>query len=479
MASNDPSRPNVLVIVSDDQGPWAMHCAGNEELITPALDRLASEGTRFDRFFCASPVCSPARASMLTGRMPSAHGVHDWIRGEAYGIVTDHDVEYLDGFLTTPEVLAAAGWRCGYAGKWHLGTGRKPAGGFEFWYAHRAGDGPYFGAPVWREGTRYAEPRYITHAITAEALAFLDAQAEPPDPFYLAVHYTAPHSPWVGQHPEEYLRLYADCDFTSCPQEQPHQWFSWEPGPISEAMVRPTPSLQGYFASITAMDADIARIVARLDESGLRESTVIVFTSDNGFSCGHRGIWGKGNATWPLNLWENSIRVPTILSQPGRIGAGAVTDVLASACDLHPTLLNLVGVPVPPDPLAAGVSLAPVLSGEAGTTREAVLICHEYGGVRGVRIADWKYVVRAGEGPRELYDLGQDPDERNNLADEPAYRSRMDELDAVLHDWFRNHTEDRRDAFRRPVSGRGQLQPVNDDDASTYYQGEGERRTTG
>jgi choline-sulfatase len=117
-------------------------------------------------------------------------------------------------------------------------------------------------------------------------------------------------------------------------------------------MQRPRPSLQGYFASIAAMDADIGRIVARLDQSGLRHSTVIVFTSDNGFGCGHHGIWGKGNGTWPLNLWENSVRVPEIISQPGRLGAGAPTDALASACDLHPTLLDLAGVPMPEDPLA-------------------------------------------------------------------------------------------------------------------------------
>jgi arylsulfatase A-like enzyme len=480
MASADPLRPNFLVIVSDDQGPWALGCAGNPEIVTPTLDRLAAEGTRFDRFYCPSPVCSPARASLLTGRMPSAHGVHDWIRGEAYGVVADRDIEYLDGLLTTPEVLAAAGWRCGFAGKWHLGTGRKPAPGFEFWYAHRTGDGPYVGAPVWHDGTRYTEPRYLTHAITEEALAFLDA-AHDSTPFYLAVHYTAPHSPWVGQHPDEFLNIYADCPFASCPQEPPHPWFSWEPGPVTEAMQRPRPSLQGYFASITAMDADIGRIVARLDQSGLRHSTVIVFTSDNGFSCGHHGIWGKGNGTWPLNLWENSVRVPAIISQPGRLGAGAPTDALASACDLHPTLLDLAGVPMPEDPLAAGLSLVPVLTGKAGTGREAVLVCQEYGGVRGVRTADWKYVSRAEDGPRELYDLGNDPDERSNLASGSAYRARRNELDAVLHDWFTAHVDRARDGFRRPVSGRGQLQPVTfgADGASTYHRGKEERRVAG
>jgi choline-sulfatase len=479
VASRDPARPNVVVIVSDDQGAWALGCAGNDELATPVLDRLAAEGTRLASFFCASPVCSPARASLLTGRMPSAHGVHDWVRGEAYGIVDDGDTSYLDGLTTTPEVLAAAGWVCGYSGKWHLGGGRHAAPGFDFWYAHRTGDGPYVGAPVWADGRRVTEPRYITDAITEEALGFLHAQAGATAPFYLSVNYTAPHSPWVGQHPRRWLDRYADHEFHSCPREGPHPWFGWEPGPISDAMRDPRPSLQGYFAAITAMDAGIGRLLSFLDDGGLGQATVVVFTSDNGFSCGHHGIWGKGNATWPLNLWERSVRVPAIVSQPGRLPSGVVTDALASACDLHPTVLDLAGVGVPEDRLVAGTSLVPTLAGTAGGDRDTVLVFDEYGGVRMVRSRDWKYVVRAGDGPRELYHLSQDPDERDNRIGDPACRPRADELHAVLHDWFRDHTDPARDAFTRPVSGRGQLRPVppGGGDQGTYHPGGGERRT--
>ena len=478
MASTDVRRPNILTVVSDDQGPWALGCAGNDELQTPTLDTLAAEGTRLDRFFCASPVCSPARASLLTGRMPSAHGVHDWIRGEAYGVVDDGDVDYLEGLTTTPEVLAAAGWTCGYSGKWHLGTGREPAPGFVFWYAHRTGDGPYMGAPVWRAGRRESEPRYLTEAITAEALSFLTGPGAGDAPFYLSVNYTAPHSPWVGQHPQRWLDRYADCDFTSCPQEPPDPWFSWEPGPVSEAMRDPRPSLQGYFAAISAMDAGIAELLARLDDAGLRESTVVVFTSDNGFSCGQHGIWGKGNATWPINLWENSVRVPAIVRWPGEVPAGGVIDALAGACDLHPTLLELAGVPVPADPLAAGRSLAPLLRGEDTAGAEAVFAFDEYGGARMVRSAEWKYVLRAGGGPEELYDLRGDPDERHNRAGDPTCRARVDELKGVLHDWFAAHVAPGRDAWGRAVSGRGQLLPARAgiDDATTYHYGQAERR---
>jgi arylsulfatase A-like enzyme len=466
-------RPNFLVVVTDDQGPWALGCQGNAELRTPAIDALAATGTRLERFFCASPVCSPARASLLTGRMPSAHGVHDWIRGEAYGRADDD--AYLTGLTTTPEVLADAGWRCGHAGKWHLGGSREPAPGFERWYAHRTGDGPYVGAPIWRDGRPAAEERYFTAAVTDEAIGFLDSFAGGDAPFYLQVHYTAPHSPWVGQHPAEYLDLYADCAFDTCPRDETHPWFGWEPGPVSDAMRDPFPSLRGYFASLTAVDDGVARLVRRLDELGLTGSTCVVFTSDNGFSCGHHGIWGKGNATTPLNLWENSVRVPFVVSLPGRLPAGRVEPALASACDLHPTLLELAGVDVPPDPFAAGRSLVPQLLG--GDPREHVLVFDEYGGTRMVRTEDRKLVLRR-HGPAELYHLDVDPDEVENHVGESSAQPLVGELTGILVDWFARHSEASRDAYARPVSGRGQLSPVwrGRPDADTYYAGDEEIR---
>ncbi len=134
MASRNPDRPNVLFILSDDHGLWALGCAGNPEIRTPNLDRLADEGTRFERFFCASPVCSPARASLLTGRIPSQHGVHDWIRE---GNVGEGAVEYLTGQRGYTEILAGHGYRCGLSGKWHLGDSQVPQKGFAHWYVHQ------------------------------------------------------------------------------------------------------------------------------------------------------------------------------------------------------------------------------------------------------------------------------------------------------------------------------------------------------
>ena len=200
MASRDPDRPNVVFVLSDDQGPWAMGCAGNGEIQTPTLDALAARGTRLENFFCASPVCSPARASLLTGQIPSRHGVHDYLFGTDVGPAA---TDYLSGQVAFTDVLAEAGYRLGLSGKWHLGANDRPRPGFVHWYAHRGGGSPYYDAPMYRGGRPETVPGYLTDALADDAIDFLDAEADRGEPFLLSMHFTAPHSPWAGQHPDE------------------------------------------------------------------------------------------------------------------------------------------------------------------------------------------------------------------------------------------------------------------------------------
>ena len=174
-----------------------------------------------------------------------------------------------------------------------------------------------------RDGELITEPGYVTTAITDDALAFIDRHADGDAPFYLGVHYTAPHSPWTG-HPQEIVDSYDNCAFDSCPQEAIHPWAVGHA--LSENCLGNREMLKGYFAAVTAMDRDIGRILDKLEEKGLRENTLVVFTSDNGFSCGHHGFWGKGNGTYPPNMYENSIKVPFVVSHPGRIPAESVQD---------------------------------------------------------------------------------------------------------------------------------------------------------
>ena len=208
------------------------------------------------------------------------------------------------------------------------------------------------------------------------------------------------------------------------------------------------------------MDRDIGRILDKLEEKGLREDTLVVFVSDNGFSCGHHGFWGKGNGTYQPNMYENSIKVPFVISQPGRVPAGSVEGAMVSAYDFMPTLLDYLGLPLPEGRNLPGESVLPTWLGEEGDGRDNVVIYDEYGTTRMIRTREWKYVHRYPDGPCELYDLVGDADERNNLVDDVAQAPRLAELRETLEQWFARYVEDDRNGCRFAVSGKGQLRPV-------------------
>jgi len=303
-----------------------------------------------------------------------------------------------------------------------------------------------------REGRLVNEPGYVTNVITDDALGYLEAHAHAAQPFYLSVHYTAPHSPWIGEHPQDIVDSYDDCPFKSCPQEAKHPWAT----SLSDRCLGNREALKGYFAAVTAMDMDVGRILDRIETLGLREDTLIIFTSDNGFSCGHHGFWGKGNGTFPLNMYENSIKVPLIMSHAGHITEGRSIGSLVSGHDFMPTLLEYVGVSLPEGQNLPGQSVCHLLSGGPGTDRESVVVYDEYGPTRMIRTQDWKYVHRHPYGPHELYDLLNDADERQNLIDEPAQRLRIKEMRQRLADWFAQYVDPAMDGARFPVTGQGQ-----------------------
>jgi len=457
MPGRDPERPNILFILTDDQGCWAMGCAGNSELKTPNLDRLAAMGTRFDSFCCASPVCSPARASILTGRIPSQHGVHDWIRsGNAvvqYGKEGGPLIEYLKGKSAYTDVLAESGYVCGLSGKWHLGDGHHAQKSNTFWRVHAQGGGPYYGAPIVDGDTVVNEARYITDVFTDWGLEFLETQKDADTPFHLGVHYTAPHSPWGrGQHPKELYDEYLNnCAFESTPDVPAHPWA----GGRKDADGR-RKALSGYFAAITAMDANVGRLLDALEAQGILESTLLVFTSDNGMNMGHHGIWGKGNGTFPMNMYDTSVKVPMLMAQPGRVQAGEVCSALLSHYDLRPTLLEYCGLKDAESERLPGVSFAPLLQGKGKAPRENVVVFDEYGPVRMIRTETWKYVHRYPYGPHELYDLAGDPDEENNLIDSEAHTERVQSMKAELESWFLRYVDPALDGTHEGVTGKGQ-----------------------
>jgi len=463
MPSRDPDRPNVIVVLTDDQGCWAMRCAGNAELQTPNLDRLAASGMRFDNFFCTSPVCSPARASILTGRMPSAHGIHDWLSGGNCACQErpdDRPCEYLEGMEGYTDILARGGYACGLSGKWHLGASDVPQKGFTYWNVHARGGGSYYGAPLVRDGRVYNEPRYVTDAITDNALAFLDQRQGDARPFYLSVHYTAPHSPWGREHhPHDIFDDYHEhCAFRSVPKPRAHPWSRTSLFPEGEAERRLV--LSGYFTAVTAMDRQVGRLLDRIEQLGLRDDTLVVFTSDNGMNMGHHGIYGKGNGTFPLNMYDTSVKVPMLISRPGSVPAGATCDTLLSHYDIMPTLLDYAGIGPAAEGNLPGHSFAPLLEGKHADGHSHVVVYDEYGPARMVRNHEWKYVHRYPYGPHELYDLAGDPGEEENRIADTGQRATVEALRAALDAWFSRHSDPARDGRYLPVTGAGQFGAV-------------------
>lgn len=475
-------NPNILFVMADDMGYWSMGCAGNKEVQTPNLDRLAEEGMYFPEYFCTSPVCSPARASVLCGKMPSGHGVLDWVsKGHInYEDVAadlrkahqdprapweyawskqqlegDEAIRYMEGLRTYTDILAEHGYICGLAGKWHLGDAGCPQHGFSYWEPLAMGGDNYFYPVVLRDGKfDMLRHTYITNYITDKALDFL-RNRDTEKPFYLSVHYTAPHSPWErNQHPEEFYDLYQDCPFVETPNVPPHKWghaYSQE-----ERRKR----LQGYYAAVTAMDSDIGKLVGYLKKEGLWDDTIVIFTADNGMSMGHHGIFGKGNGTFPLNMYDTAVRVPMIVTYPRGIRGGCVAKGLYSHYDLMPTIAGLMGEA--PEEGCPGRSFQEIFQGEVPDGRDAVVVYDEYGPARMIRTEEYKYIHRYPYGENEFYDLKADPGEESNLAlsKDPAVRKTIAALRSRMEQWFVQYSDPDKDGTKQAVCGLGQIDLV-------------------
>lgn len=483
-------KPNIVMIITDDHGYWALGSAGNKEIHTPYLDQIAQEGIRFENFFCASPVCSPARLSIFTGKIPSQHGVHDWIaRGHAseeqleeglkakledpqagweYNfprnqLKGDEGIRFLEGHKCFTEVLQENGYTCGISGKWHMGDSGVPQAGFTYWQTIAMGGDNYYYPTVFKEGKFHMErEKYVTEYITEQAITFLDQEKESEQPFYLSVHYTAPHSPWdKEQHPAEIYKLYEACPFESVPHEPRHPWSIYNFETVEQEEAFRQKALKGYYTATTAMDQGVGAILKALEERNLLEDTIILFTGDNGMSMGHHGIFGKGNGTYPMNMYDTAVKVPMLMYYPKGMPKGVVNEDLLSHYDILPTLMDYLGVENSIDlEQLPGRSFAKVLEGQPLEQDGEVVIMDEYGPTRMIRTKEWKYIHRYPYGPYELYDLVGDPEEQNNLVEDPAYEKVKESLKDKLNQWYQRYVDPAVDGKGEAVTGNGQIARV-------------------
>jgi choline-sulfatase len=422
-------RPNVIMFMTDDHGAWATGAYGCGEMLTPNIDKLAREGARFTRAFACTPVCSPSRMTYMTGRLPSTHGVQDWIVPEdSYG---PKATRWLDGHPTYTEAIAKSGYTMGMVGKWHMGDDDKAQRGFTYWASVPGGGGTYENPTFIKNGERIDYKGYKTDAVGDFSIEFLNQQTKD-KPFYLLVPFYAPHTPFNYQ-PEVYREPFKDAKFSCFPDTPKHMWQNR--GLAAHHGNRA--SKLAYSALINGMDHNVGRILKRLAELGMREDTLVIFTADQGWNAGHHGVWGKGNGTWPFNMYEESLRVPLIWNHPGHIPAGITPNPMVSSYDYFPTILDYLGIKTPTDPKRVGRSYAAFVKGQSPRWQNRLYF--EYSYVRGVRTETLKYVERTKEWPSELYDLEADPGETKNVIDDPAHQKQFETLRTDLARYFQKN----------------------------------------
>ncbi len=440
-AAEPAQRPNILFIMSDDHASHAMSCYGSRINQTPNLDRLAREGMRFDNCFCTNSICAPSRAVILTGKYSHLNGVID--NGKTF-----------DGSQQTfPKLLQPAGYQTAMIGKWHL---KSDPTGFDYWNI-LPGQGAYHNPVLIEMGEQAQHEGYVTDIITDLTLDWLREGRDAAKPFLLMCHHKAPHRRWEPD--EKHASMYEDVDIPLPPtfdddyntrsdaaREQKmsilhdltkNDLKGAEPPPdLPEQALKEWKYqryIKDYLRCVASVDDNVGRLLTYLDEAGLTQNTLVLYTSDQGFYLGDHGWFDK------RFMYEESLRMPLLARYPGVIPAGATNDDIVLNLDFAPTFLDLAAIEKPDD--MQGESMAPLLSGQTPGDWRTSMYYHyyEYPAVHSVKrhygvrtkrhkLIHFYYDIDAWE----LYDLENDPHELSNIYDDPANAALVAELKAEL-----------------------------------------------
>jgi arylsulfatase A-like enzyme len=419
------TRPNILLIVSDDQGWPDLGCIGTKPVLTPNLDRLAAEGVRATNFYVTWPACTPSRGSILTGRYPQRNGLFDMIRNdmvnyghrytpEEYAVSPEMTLGLDVREVTVGDALRKAGYATGVVGKWDMGQARRflpLQRGFDFFYGHGNNGIDYYtheryGVPsLFRGNDRTQEDRgtYATDLFKREALAFIRANSTKPRFLYLA--FNAPHgasSFGKEEGPPE--------NGAKSGERPPREGVQVPEKYSAPYAAKGIPDhLARYYGAVTCMDEAIGEILAAFRETDGGGNTLVMFLSDNG------GSGNGGNA--PLKgskgtMWEGGLRVPFIAHWPGHIPGGRVIDDFLTSLEIFPTLLATAGVEPIKGIKLDGFDMLPVLAGKEKSPRTEMF--WQRRNDKAARVGNWKW-VESGKGTG-LFDLSSDPGETKDLS---------------------------------------------------------------
>lgn len=407
-------RPNVLLIVSDNQRADTIAALGNRHIKTPNLDRLAARGYAFtNAYFMGSTVpatCLPSRTMLMTGRTLLRIPTFPLLRRSE----EEAAAQPITGIATLPATFKDAGYHTLRTGKW--------------------GNYPLFAAQAFHKNIVVARSRNGSQRHADNAIEFLRAQTDE-KPFFLYVAFAAPNDPHVGPEtaPKDFMDMYQPGDVPVPPDFMPEHPFDNGEMRVRDELLAPHPRTQevvethlaGFYSVITYMDHEIGRILDALEETRQYDNTIVIFASDTGTSLGSHGLMGM------QNLYEHSVRVPLIFSGPG-IPRGETSDALVYLFDVFPTICDLAGLAIPEG--VDGKSLGSVMTGKADRVRDSVFTAYR-DVQRAVRNERWKLIRYPKADQTQLFDLDNDPHEMRDLAEDPAHATTVEEMTALLYQW--------------------------------------------
>ncbi len=459
-------RPNIILFMSDNQPADLLGCYGNDEVKTPHLDMLADRGVRFKNAFCVNAMCSPCRASVLTGLMPSQHGIHNWLDDRLMQH-WPHNWSAIGEFNNLPTVIKRAGYATAMIGKFHLGVPFVPQLAFDHWVTFPHGHTTsFYNNDVIDQEERYRFEGHTVDFFTEKTIEYLEHQADKDDPFFAFVPFNGPYGHWPaikGRPDMEFADLYDNADMHSIPREGlsgdvlERFGLRVSEGGVREQFKGPlllpnnVESLRNYFAQVSLIDDGVGRILETLERLGLDEDTIVIYTSDHGFSLGHNGVWGHGAAAFPASVHRASYNIPMIMAG-GSLAHGYQVDSFVSQIDLFPTLATLVGsAESRPSLPSSARDLGPALRREELVGADAVF--YEQEESRAIRTNEWLYAMRF-QGSEtypmqdELYRLIDDPLEKSNLIDDPENAATIAELRNRVSSFFETYAVPDYDLWR-------------------------------
>ena len=444
-------QPNILLIMSDNHAAEMLGCYGNSEVYTPHLDQLAQEGIKFNQTFAVNAMCSPCRASVLTGMMPSQHGIHTWIDDRKMETWPSH-WNALENIETLPEILKRHHYNTALVGKYHLGNPEKPQNGFDHWVTFPHGHTrSFWGNTIIDNGRSYTYDGHSVDCFTEKAIDYLE-NYDSDNPFFLFLTYNGPYGHWPaikGQAKNRFAEHYVDCPMHTVPREGLNKSVierfllrvNESGGGLDYSAILQIPNdletMRNYYSQMSMVDDGVGRVIASLKAQGLADNTFVIYTTDHGFSLGYHGYWGHAQATMPSNAFAAGYHIPLLMWGAG-IKPNSQEDHLVSQIDIFSTILGAAGIE--PTSNLPSRNLNSLLTGDDADWDDMIFIEQEE--TRALRTSRWLYVKRfKGNADHplsdELYDLQNDPGERNNVIAE--HLNIVPILDGKLEAFFTNY----------------------------------------